>query len=304
MASLILNVTEALPPKVTEIELLATSEKSEKEQREHNQRWFMRLSYRGADFCGWQRQPTSPSVQQTLEESMRTVLRRPVPVTGAGRTDTGVNARVMWVHFDARIGEFDPPALIKALNQLCGGSIAVSELRKVRPDAHARFDAVSRTYRYVVLFEKNPFLCGLSWRCFSKLDIEKMNKAASLLPAVSDFTSFAKLHSDAKTNLCKVTEARWNTLADDSEIRWPADGVVFTVTADRFLRNMVRAIVGTLVDVGRGKLSLERFVEIIEAKDRCAAGQSMPAEALYLWDITYPDTIWLDDVSYNIDSNK
>lgn len=300
MASLTLNVTEALPPKVPEIELLYTSEKGVKEQREHFQRWFMRLSYRGADFCGWQRQPSSPSVQQTLEESLQTILRRPVPVTGAGRTDTGVNARVMWVHFDARIGEFEPPALIKALNQLCGRNIAVAELRKVHSDAHARFDAVSRTYRYIVLFEKNPFLSGLAWRCFSRLDMEAMNRAASLLPAVSDFTSFAKLHSDAKTNLCNVTEARWNTLTDDGEIRWPVDGIVFTVTADRFLRNMVRAIVGTLVDVGRGKLTLPRFVEIIEAKDRCAAGQSMPAEALYLWDVRYPDAIWLDDVSYRI----
>lgn len=304
MASLTLNVTEALPPRSPEIELLALSQDKIAEQREPNERWFLKLSYRGAGFCGWQRQPNAPSVQQTLEEALHTVLRRPVAITGAGRTDTGVNARVMWAHFDAFPGEFKPESLLKALNQLCGRNIAVEALRKVKPDAHARFDAVSRTYRYVVIFHKNPFLQGLAWRCFSQLDMEAMNRSAEILTETDDFTSFAKLHSDARTNICNVTEARWDTLANDREVRWPEDGLIFTITADRFLRNMVRAVVGTLVDVGRGKLTQENFISVIEKRDRCAAGQSMPPEALYLWDIKYPESIWADNRIYRITNGR
>ncbi len=289
------NATEFLPPANPEIELLGVQGKEVSEIRPAFQRWFMRLSYRGEGFCGWQRQPSSPSVQETIEDSLKTVLRRPVPITGAGRTDTGVNARVMWAHFDANPGEFDPMILMKSLNQLCGPNIAISELRRVKPAAHARFDAISRSYRYIIIFNKNPFLRGLAWRCFSELDIKRMNEASEILVGKKDFTSFAKLHSDAKTNICDLTEAHWDELKSDQEVRWPEEGIVFTVTADRFLRNMVRAIVGTLVDIGRGKLSKEQLVEIINKKDRCAAGQSMPPEALYLWDIRYPNSIWQDD---------
>lgn len=298
MASLTLNVTEALPPQTGGFEFTARPKSEMAEQRAPSERWFMRLSYLGAGLCGWQRQPNAPSVQQLLEESMQTVLRRQVAVTAAGRTDAGVNARVMWVHFDANRGEFEPLQLLKALNQLCGRNIAVSELRRVKPDAHARFDAVSRTYRYIITFSKNPFLNRLSWRCFSRLDMDAMNRASELLLEVDDFTSFAKLHSDAKTNICKLTYAGWDSLASDPEVRWPEDGMVFTVTADRFLRNMVRALVGTLVDVGRGKLSEEDFASVIQKKDRCAAGQSMPPESLFLWDIRYPDSIWADNQRY------
>lgn len=291
MPQMLMNITEAIAPREPKIELLAPEEN--RGQYAPTERWFAEISYSGAGFCGWQRQPNSPSVQQTIEEALATVLRRPVPIVGAGRTDTGVNARVMWLHFDALCGEFEPESLLKSLNQLCGKRIAFRKIRKVRPDAHARFDALSRTYRYIVCFRKNPFLRELSWHCFSNLNMEAMNRAAASLTSTSDFTSFAKLHSDAKTNICKVTEARWSLLSEDSEIRWPEEGMVFTITSDRFLRNMVRAVVGTLVDVGRGKLSAEDFKRIIDAKDRCAAGQSMPPQALYLWDIVYPDDIWL-----------
>lgn len=287
----LINISEAILPAEPRIELL--SAEGNMAQYPPAQRWFAELSYRGMSFCGWQRQPSSPSVQQRIEESLQTVLRRPVEVVGAGRTDTGVNARSMWMHFDSYEGEFSPEMLIKSLNQLCGPDIAFRQMRLVRPDAHARFDAVRRTYRYVVLFHKNPFLKDLSWHCFSKLDVDRMNECASILKETSDFTSFAKLHSDARTNICKVVEARWNRLEEDAEIRWPGQGLVFTISADRFLRNMVRAVVGTLVEVGRGKLSVHDFKRIIDARDRCSAGQSVAPQGLYLWNIDYPDDIWL-----------
>ncbi len=292
MPGITLQITEALAPATPEIKLYP---EISKEQRAPVERWFMRLSYRGAGFCGWQRQPASPSVQQAVEEALATVMRHPVAITGAGRTDTGVNARVMWAHFDAAKGEVQKENLMRSLNHLLGKNIAVHELRRVRPDAHARFDALSRTYRYFIVYEKSPFLNGLTWRCPARLDLDKMNEASALLLRTDDFTSFAKLHSDARTNICNVTEARWDMLTEDPETRAPVEGVIFTVTADRFLRNMVRALVGTLTDVGRGKLSVDDFSGIIASKDRCSAGQSMPGEALFLWDIRYPDNIWTED---------
>lgn len=291
MPAITMQITEALAPATPEIKLYPAVEK---QQRPPIQRWFMRIAYRGSGFCGWQRQPNAPSVQQAIEDALATVLRRTVAITGAGRTDAGVNARVMWAHFDSYIGEFRHEELLRSINHLVGPSIAIKEIRKVKPESHARFDAVSRTYRYFISFEKTPFLNSLSWKSPSRLDIAKMNEAASQLLSVSDFTSFAKLHSDAKTNICRVIEARWDVLRSDSETRIPLDGLVFTVTADRFLRNMVRALVGTLVDVGRGKISSAAFADIIEKKDRCCAGQSMPGEALFLWDIRYPDSIWME----------
>lgn len=291
MGSVSIQIAEAIAPQEPKIEMLEPH--SVKDQRSVKERWFLRLSFRGTGFCGWQRQPKDMSVQQRLEEALTTILRRQTDVTGAGRTDAGVHARRMWAHFDSRPGEFDPVSLLRSLNSLTGSDIAVEQLRQVRPESHARFDAISRTYRYIAVFEKNPFLKGLAWRAFHQLDMEAMNAAATKLTEIRDFTSFAKLHSDAKTNICRVSAARWDLLENDTEIRWPSDGLIFTITADRFLRNMVRAVVGTLVEVGRHKLTENEFVEIIEKKDRCAAGQSMPAEGLYLWDVRYPDDIWI-----------
>ena len=242
-------------------------------------RYFMRLAYRCAPFHGWQVQPNATSVQGELEKALTTVLRTPVPIVGAGRTDTGVNARIMFAHFDFDGPLPDKRQLLVSLNRLVGRDIAVYDIIPVSEGAHARFDALSRTYKYFVAFEKTPFLYHLSWYCPNGLDIHRMNEAAKLLLETKDFTSFAKLHSDAKTNICIVSEAEWRMEGESY--------AVFTITADRFLRNMVRAVVGTLVDVGRGKLTLEDFREIIERKDRCAAGQSMPGEALFLWDIKY-----------------
>lgn len=244
------------------------------------QRYFMHLAYRGAPFHGWQRQPDAISVQQVLEEALATVLRCPVPITGAGRTDTGVNARMMIAHFDLPEPLADTSALVRALNSIIGYDIAVYSITPVHADAHARFDAVSRTYHYYALEQKSPFFYPLSWKCSPKLDFEAMNVAARQLLEVEDFTSFSKLHTDVKTNICHVTEAEWRTVE--------GGGHLFVITADRFLRNMVRAVVGTLVEVGRGKITAEDFRRIIEARDRCAAGTSMPPQALYLWDIRYP----------------
>ena len=228
------------------------------------------------------------TVQQTVEEALSTALRVPTPVTGAGRTDTGVNARVMYAHFDTLQPIKDKETLLRSLNRMVGRDIAIADIIPVAEDAHARFDAIWRTYRYFISYRKNPFDYPLSWLCPHPLDAEAMNKAAEMLLHVSDFTSFAKLHTDVKTNICRVSRADFEPTPS---------GLTFTITADRFLRNMVRAVVGTLVDVGRGRMSLSRFDEVIEARNRCSAGTSMPAHALFLWDIGYPYLSTPDDVA-------
>lgn len=245
-------------------------------------RCFLTLSYRGAPFHGWQVQPGAVSVQQVIEDALAKLTGHKVAVVGAGRTDAGVNARMMVAHADLPCGAPPADALLRGLNALCGPDIALHSLTPVHSDAHARFDATSRTYRYYALERKNPFFHWLAWQCGPRLDFEAMNAAAAMLLDVSDFASFAKLHSDARTTICRVSHARWT----------PVEGIpggwAFEITADRFLRNMVRAVVGTLVEVGRGKLSLDGFARVVEARDRCAAGTSMPPQALYLWDVTYP----------------
>ena len=242
-------------------------------------RYFMRLGYRGAGYHGWQVQPQDSSVQQTIEEALATLLRVPTPVTGAGRTDAGVNARLMVAHFDAEQPIADPNRLVHSLNALLPADIAIYSITPVHDDAHARFDATSRTYKYFAVTHKDPFRYPLSWKCPPDLDFNLMNEAANRLLDYTDFTSFSKLHTDVKTNNCRITHAQW--AQEDGQ--W-----VFTITADRFLRNMVRAIVGTLVEVGRHKMTVEEFCQVIERKDRCAAGTSMPGHALFLWDIIYP----------------
>ena len=242
-------------------------------------RYFMRLAYNGAPFHGWQRQPNASSVQEELERALSMVLRQPIVITGAGRTDTGVNARCMWAHFDVAGEIADPRRLAGALNSLVGRDIAVYSIMRVADDAHARFDATSRTYKYFIGKKKSPFEYNFSWTPPFALDVDSMNRAAARLFNYQDFTSFSKLHTDAKTNICRIDHARWEDIGEQ---------LVFTITADRFLRNMVRAIVGTLVDVGRGKITEEQFCEIIEKKNRCEAGTSVPGNALFLWNIAYP----------------
>lgn len=246
-------------------------------------RYFIYLGYNGKNFCGWQIQPNGLTVQQCLEEALATLLRRPVPVVGAGRTDAGVHARLMVAHFDWDEPLADPAFLAEKLNRLLPKDIAVYRVVPVKPEAHARFDATSRTYKYYVTTRKDPFNYDLVYRMNGKLDFEAMNDACKVLFDYIDFTSFSKLHTDVKTNNCRIYQAGWKQEGDV----W-----VFTVQADRFLRNMVRAIVGTLLEVGRGKLTIDGFRKVIEAKDRCKAGGSVPGHALFLVNVTYPESLF------------
>lgn len=246
-------------------------------------RYFIYLSYNGKPFCGWQIQPNGITVQQRIEEALSTILRRPMSIVGAGRTDAGVHAQLMVAHFDSEEPIPDLLFLTDKLNRLLPKDIAIDRIVPVTPDAHARFDATSRTYKYYLTAKKNPFNYDWVYRYIGKLDYDLMNEACRVLFDYTDFTSFSKLHTDVKTNNCRIMEAGWKQEGDV----W-----VFTIRADRFLRNMVRAIVGTLLEVGRGKLSLSGFREVIEAKDRGRAGTSAPGHALYLVDVTYPEKIF------------
>ena len=246
-------------------------------------RYFIYLEFDGGAYSGWQIQPHSPSVQQTLEEALSLFLRKDISVTGAGRTDAGVHAAEMVAHFDLDDPQ-DPAWMQGKLNGLLPQDIAAHRIVPVRADAHARFDAQSRTYKYYVTLNKSAFNRDYSWFLPNEPDFALMNEAAGILLQTVDFTSFSKLHTDTKTNDCRVTEAVWEPLEDG---RW-----VFTITADRFLRNMVRAIVGTLMEVGRHKLTVDGFRQIIESRDRCSAGDSAPAQGLFLHRIVYPDNLF------------
>lgn len=247
-------------------------------------RYFLFLSYDGTAYHGWQVQPNADSVQQRLNAALSLLLGKETNVVGAGRTDTGVHAAMMAAHFDTD-SPVDGPRLADKLCRLLPPDIAVQSVRPVCDDAHARFSALSRTYHYAVHTRKDPFQRFYSTRLLFKPDFERMNEAARHLLELSDFTSFSKVHTDVKTFNCHVTRAEWVQTGPDS---WR-----FEITADRFLRNMVRAIVGTLLDVGRGRLSPDQFKEIVEKKNRCAAGESAPARALSLVHIAYPDDIFL-----------
>lgn len=242
-------------------------------------RYFIEMAYNGTPFSGWQVQPGQSTVQGVLENALTLLLREPVAVTGCGRTDTGVHARQFFAHFDTQLA-FDPDRLADKLNSFLPKEIAIYRIFPVKDDLHARFSAVARTYRYYVAPHKECFRFPYTCREFHPLDVAKMNEAAAILLRTVDFTSFSKLHTQVNNNNCKVTEAKWRE----------EDGLlVFTITADRFLRNMVRAVVGTLLKVGRGKLSVEEFEQIVERKDRCAAGDSAPAHALFLERVVYPE---------------
>jgi tRNA pseudouridine38-40 synthase len=241
-------------------------------------RYFITLSFDGTAYHGWQIQPHSVSVQEELQKALSTLLRMPVEVVGAGRTDTGVHARKMVSHFDIN-AELDCQQLVYKLNKLLPRDIAVQHVEQVSDDMHARFSAKSRTYHYYVHLGKNPFLRSYSWQLYGNPDFELMNKAALVLMEYMDFTSFSKVNTDTKTNDCTITEAHWDRVGEG---QWR-----FTITANRFLRNMVRAIVGTLMEVGRGRMTIEQLRQVIEAKDRCRAGDSVPGNALFLVDVKY-----------------
>lgn len=247
-------------------------------------RYFIYLAYDGTNYHGWQIQPNGNSVQETMMRALSTFLRKEIEVIGAGRTDAGVHARLMVAHFDFEI-ELDCVQVADKLNRLLPSDIAVYKVRKVKENAHARFDATYRTYKYYVTTRKDPFNRRYAWRLNNSLDFTKMNEAARTLFDYTDFTSFSKLHTDVKTNNCKIMHAGWTQV---SETEW-----VFTIQADRFLRNMVRAVVGTLVEVGRGKLTIQDFRKVIENKDRCKAGSSVPGHALFLVDVGYPNELFV-----------
>lgn len=247
------------------------------------QRYFIYLAYDGTNYHGWQIQPNGMSVQECLMKALSLFLQQEIEVIGAGRTDAGVHASLMVAHFDYE-QPLDVALVADKLNRILPQDISVHKVVKVAPDAHARFDATARTYKYYITTRKYPFDRHYRCRLQSALDIEQMNEAAKVLFEFTDFTSFSKLHTDVKTNNCVVTHAEWTQV---DEFSW-----VFTIRADRFLRNMVRAIVGTLLEVGRGKMSVEGFRRVIEQKDRGKAGTSVPGNALFLVNVEYPESIF------------
>jgi tRNA pseudouridine38-40 synthase len=248
-------------------------------------RYFIFISYIGTSYHGWQIQPNSLTVQKIIDDALSTVLSERISTTGAGRTDTGVHALVFCAHFDSLAPDLTTKGkLIFKLNRFLPDDISVNSIKKVIPDANARFSASSRTYKYYISRLKDPFSHNSSWFLHGDIDVLSMNEACRLLINHSDFTSFSKLHSNAKTNICKIHSAIWKEEQNQ---------LVFTIKADRFLRNMVRAIVGTMVEIGFRKMNLQEFEEIIRANDRCRAGKSAPAKGLFLTDIEYPENIFI-----------
>ena len=242
-------------------------------------RYFLKFAYKGTRYHGWQEQPNDVSVQSVLTEALSRILRCNLELVGAGRTDAGVHASCMFAHFDVEEKIKDEKMVLIKLNSVLPLDIACYELYQVAEDMHARFSAKSRTYRYFVDTKKSPFTDEFAARFTFPLNFEDMNKAALCLLQYKDFTSFSKVHTDVKTNDCTIYEAHW----DENEMgQW-----VFTIKANRFLRNMVRAVVGTLLEVGKGKITVDQFCEIIEKKDRCLAGTSVPAKGLFLVDVSY-----------------
>ena len=244
----------------------------------HMKRYFIHLAYNGANYCGWQIQPHSPSVQAELERCLSLKLEQTVSVTGCGRTDTGVHARNFYAHFDLEEPLADCDELTFRLNAFLPADIVVYRIFEVPRELHARFSAIARTYHYHIAREKDPFHQWDAYRFTGPLDVDLMQSAADSLKNYTDFTSFSKLHTQVKTNDCTIMEARW---MDQDDL------LVFHIKADRFLRNMVRAIVGTLLEVGRGRMTMKEFHETIEKKDRCSAGESVPAQGLFLEAVDY-----------------
>jgi tRNA pseudouridine38-40 synthase len=248
------------------------------------QRYFIQLSFKGTPFNGWQKQQNAPSVQDAVEKGLTLLLRNQVEVLGAGRTDAGVHAKYYIAHFDSPTIIHNPSDFIYHLNKVLPYEIAVQKILPVVSNAHARFDAISREYCYQINQTKDPFNIQYSYYVGYQLNLKLLNSASLQLLNYDDYTSFCKLHSDNKTNICKIYKANWQEVDN---------GLIFTIKADRFLRNMVRAIVGTILDVGRGKLSIDDFIQIINSKDRSSARTSAPAHGLYLTNIEYPENLFL-----------
>lgn len=245
-------------------------------------RYFIQLSYNGTGFCGWQFQPGVPTIQETLNQKISMLLREEIECVGCGRTDSGVHARKFYAHFDCSLAGLETEEkVIFRLNKILPPGIAVQKIFSMKEgNAHARFAALSRSYEYHITNIKDPFGADLSWEYHEKLDVERMNEAARIIPSYDDFIAFSKTGGDNKTTFCKVTVSEW---------KQEENRLVYHISANRFLRNMVRAIVGTLVEVGRGKIEPDEVHRIIQSKKRSQAGQSVPAEGLFLTDVKYPD---------------
>lgn len=246
-------------------------------------RYFIEIAYNGKNYFGWQRQPKQMSVQQVIEESLSTLLREDIKITGAGRTDAGVHAKQLFAHFDFEAIN-DTKALVFRINSFLPKDISVINIFQVKDNAHARFDAVAREYEYVISLRKDPFSQDFAYQLNKIPDVDLMNKTAELLFNHIDFQCFSRSKTDVKTYNCVISKARWELI--DNKL-------TFTISADRFLRNMVRAIVGTLLDVGFGKTSVEDFQAILNSKNRSKAGASAPAHGLYLTKVKYPEEIFL-----------
>jgi tRNA pseudouridine38-40 synthase len=245
----------------------------------NTQRYFIELAYDGTNYHGWQVQPNAVTVQELLDKALTTLLRQPIETTGCGRTDTGVHAKDFFAHLDVESIDHGPWTIDKrSLNALLPYDIAVKQIIPVHPEAHARFDATLRSYEYHIHFEKNPFLNGYSWLLRDTPNLQLMNRAAAIVMEYTDFSCFSKSNTQVKTNNCKIAKAEWVETEN---------GIVFHISADRFLRNMVRAIVGTLLMVGKGEMQPEDIRQIIESKSRSNAGMSVPACGLYLTEIKY-----------------
>ena len=240
-------------------------------------RYFIKFAYNGTNYHGWQSQPNASTVQETLTKAMSTVLNAPIELMGAGRTDTGVHAKMMYAHFNFE-KEFQSDNIVHKLNSFLPKDIAVFDIVPVAENAHARFDAKKRTYEYHIHTFKNVFQNELSWYNPQKLDVDLMNEAAKILLLHTDFECFSKVHTEVNTFDCKITTAYWQQNTNQ---------LIFTISADRFLRNMVRAIVGTLINIGLHKITPTDFEAIIKSKNRSEAGFSVPAHGLYLTEITY-----------------
>ena len=246
-------------------------------------RYFIEISYDGKEYHGWQIQPSSITIQQVLTDCLSKLLKYNINLVGAGRTDTGVHAKQMFAHFDLNFNINDNLDFLYKINSFLPQDISVKSLKKVKNEAHARFDAISRKYEYIISRNKSPLFRNKVYHISKKLNIELMKKASNILFEFNDFTSFSKLHTQTKTNNCDIKNVFWKE---------KDDFLIFQIEADRFLRNMVRAIVGTLIDIGLGKISLIDFENIIKSKNRSKASASAPAHALYLISIFYPKHIW------------
>jgi tRNA pseudouridine38-40 synthase len=247
-------------------------------------RYFFEVTYNGSPYNGWQSQANATGVQSVVEKALGTILREATPIVASGRTDTGVHCVQQFFHADIA-NPFESDKLIQQLNSFLPKYIAIRSIRKVRPDASARYDAVERTYTYKITRSKDPLGVGLTYHYFKELDVKTMNKAAALLVGTRDFQTFSKVKTDVNHFVCTIKSAKWNE---------KDDLLVFTIVANRFLRGMVRGVVGTLLDVGTGKFSLKDFREILKSKDRKQAGMNVPPEGLYLVKVKYPSSVFVN----------